>query len=105
MNNTTDDGGPAFARPVGSYVDMSVSGIRDTVASNASPGMSLRDYFAAAALQGIMSSEDFGFPADASRGLGSFPHKVAKWSYEFADAMIEAKRCREAMATTTTIGP
>jgi len=42
------------------------------------PGMSLRDYFAAAALTGLLrESED---------------NDVAKLAYQFADAMMEARQ-------------
>lgn len=42
------------------------------------PGMSLRDYFAAAALTGLLrESED---------------NDVAKLAYQFADAMMEARK-------------
>jgi hypothetical protein len=44
-------------------------------------GMTIRDYFAAKAMQGMMSKTDF----DAYYG------DVAKWSYELADAMLKAR--------------
>jgi hypothetical protein len=46
--------------------------------------VSLRDYFAAAALQGILSSHsgEVSLPDDA---------KAAKWSYQAADAMLAAR--------------
>ena len=53
-------------------------------------GMTLRDYFAAKAMQGLMSrieqgGFDFGkYPDDAKR--------VALWSYDLADAMLEARK-------------
>jgi hypothetical protein len=49
-------------------------------------GMSLRDYFAGQALSGHLASytgEDCGIPpAD----------RAAKWAYEYADAMLKARR-------------
>ena len=45
-----NDGGTAF--PIQHSVEYA--------APNASPGMSLRDYFAAAALQGLLASGHFG---------------------------------------------
>ena len=55
-------GGPAF--PVGNV-----------------NGMSLRDYFAAKALQGVM----------ACNGVYDDEKKLARWCYEQADAMLEAR--------------
>jgi len=50
----------------------------------------LRDYFAAKALQGILSS-----PAEFTcegKKIGYAESKVAKLAYVFADAMIEARK-------------
>lgn len=44
-------------------------------------GMTLRDYFAAKALQGVM----------ACNGVYDDEAKLAKWCYEQADAMLEAR--------------
>lgn len=47
------------------------------------PGMTLRDYFAAMAIQGLLSTEYY-------RGT---PHKfVAEEGYRVSDAMIEARK-------------
>lgn len=46
-------------------------------------GMSLRDYFAAKAMQGVLSS-----PSDPESMAA-----LAEWSYRVADAMLEA-RCK-----------
>ena len=48
-------------------------------------GMTLRDYFAAAALQGLMAQYD---PED------ELEHHIAKWSYKAADAMIRAREAK-----------
>ena len=66
--STIDNGGPAF--PVGSG-DMRDPG-----------GMSLRDYFAAKAMQGLMAS-----PSDPAS-----VEIAAEWSYKVADAMLEARK-------------
>ena len=63
-----DNGGPAF--PVGS------GDMRDPV------GMTLRDYFAAKAMQGLMAS-----PSDPAS-----VEIAAEWSYKVADAMLEARK-------------
>jgi hypothetical protein len=44
-------------------------------------GMTLRDYFAAKALQGIMVDPMMTISAD----------KIADWAYEMADAMLKAR--------------
>lgn len=49
-------------------------------------GMSLRDYFAAKALQGMLSAE-----CDDKMCAWSNPDKAAEWSYQFADAMLVAR--------------
>lgn len=46
-------------------------------------GMSVRDYFAGKALQGLVASCTNG--QEVAPGLG------AKWCYEMADAMLEAR--------------
>lgn len=59
------DGGPAFP-------------CEDPTSSDPQEGMSLRDYFAAKAMNGILAGDDT--MDDAS--------KLARWAYEIADAMI-----------------
>ena len=53
-------------------------------------GMSLRDYFAAAALQAILSSPHTDGNGD------NFRKEVAKASFQMADAMISARKQRDA---------
>jgi hypothetical protein len=48
-------------------------------------GMSIRDYFAAAALQGMMAQFD---PEN------ELEHHIAKWSYKAADAMLKAREVK-----------
>ena len=51
------------------------------------PDITLRDYFAAKALQGFLTREDaFNFEM-----YKQDPWRVAVWSYEAADAMIKAR--------------
>jgi hypothetical protein len=73
MNTKPDskDGGPAF--PVTPPRDVTFTA-----------GMSLRDYFAAAALTGICSSGTL--PSDA---------KASQWAYEYADALLAARERKE----------
>ena len=74
MSVPINDGGPAFARDshmgkqIGLYVQQQ--------------GMSLRDYFAAAALQGNLIEPTAN------------NDEVAKWAYSLADAMLKAKEAK-----------
>lgn len=70
-----DDGGPAFPTNESNYS-----------ANWACPGMTLRDYFAAKALQGLL--------ADLPKMLygANWKADVAGTSYEIADAMMEARK-------------
>lgn len=52
-------------------------------------GMDLRDYFAAKAMQGILTDENFHYAAwDNSP---DWTENVAMYAYEMADAMIKAR--------------
>jgi hypothetical protein len=64
-----NDGGPAFP----------------TAFQLHSKGMTMRDYFAAAALQGMMAQFD---PEN------ELEHHIAKWSYKAADAMLKARSAK-----------
>ena len=66
---TKDTSGPAFPTPRYERGDMY------------SLGMTLRDYFAAKAMQ-----------AWISRGDDSGENGIAKWAYEMADAMLKARQ-------------
>lgn len=70
MSTEINDGGPAFPTPRYERGDMY------------SLGMSLRDYFAAKAAQGIMSASSEG---------GYLAPEVATEAYEMADAMLKAR--------------
>jgi len=50
--------------------------------TNISTGMTLRDYFAAKAMQAILGDPDYSNPDD----------KLAAASYSIADAMLEARK-------------
>jgi hypothetical protein len=67
MSNT-NTGGPAFP---------------STHPHGQDEGMTLRDYFAAKAMQGLLAS----LPSDTTL----YDSNVAKWSYEMADAMLKAR--------------
>jgi hypothetical protein len=72
-----DDGGPAFP------TEESLGDDRE--------GMSLRDYFAAKALQGLLAAPDFAVQAAAARGNGDVPLGTAMFCWEYADAMLKAR--------------
>lgn len=73
MMEKTNDGGPAFPLPLGNEdIDPSVS------------GMTLRDYFAAKAMQGMISAQVGNECMGKKIG-------VAGIAYEFADAMLFAR--------------
>jgi len=73
MNNK-DTSGPAF--PV--HPDM--AGQLNCIPSSSDAGMSLRDYFAAKAMQGMM--------VDVEQPKCNY---IAKTAYEMADAMLKAR--------------
>lgn len=73
--NAKDNGGPAFPAP-----DL---GEQDFFQKGAYPGMTLRDYFAAQAMNGSMAS--------CAPDQDITPRLMAKWSYEMADAMLKAR--------------
>lgn len=52
--------------------------------THAFTGMSLRDYFAAKAMQGVIAS--------AKEPLYIKPSICAPWAYEMADAMLKARQ-------------
>ena len=74
MSEQINDGGPAFP------MNASTGDPRDGVYCQ--NGMSLRDWFAGQALVGYLSG---------STSIGGTKSDAAKWAYEFADAMIEAR--------------
>jgi hypothetical protein len=77
---TKPDGGPAFPSDPAFYGD------------KAGPGMSLRDYFAAAALQGWLAGPCDGHTmdeyADEPEAFAEHQAEVARACYAYADAML-----------------
>ncbi len=77
------DGGPAFPSEIVNITDNNILYAGHVVPPDArgnAPGMSLRDYFAAAAMSGALAHPG----ADISYGL----REVAKRCYAMADAML-----------------
>lgn len=78
--STTNDGGPAFPFDwVGFQPTTGEQVVREQF-----PGMSLRDYFAAKALQMIVINDVTGRPEN-------FREHYSKGAYEWADAMLKAR--------------
>jgi len=82
-----NDGGPAF--PV--EREMDERGNSGCVRSFMFPGMSLRDYFAAKAMQGELACQS---PELGEYSTGASVAGLAQVSYEIADAML-AEREKE----------
>lgn len=83
MSNQINDGGPAFpcvyySDPIGSI------GPQITIKG----GMTLRDYFAAAALQGLLGNSEFHVETDVESEI---PNAIATYAYQAADAMLKAR--------------
>jgi hypothetical protein len=72
-----DTGGPAFPVP----------GLHE---NSDYDGMTLRDYFAAKAMQGLIAHEERAKQL-GSHNLGDFDVRVAICAYRYADAMLEAR--------------
>ena len=82
MSNQINDGGPAFpcvyySEPIGSIgPQLTIKG-----------GLSIRDYFAAAALQGLIASR-------GSMSTRFLAEDDASYVFEIADAMIRAREVK-----------
>lgn len=82
MAKTKTDGGAAFPLAGGEGVD----------APNSQFGMTLRDYFAAAALPAVMQARTALGNVDISEGqLDLSQESIAEECYELADALLEAR--------------
>lgn len=85
MSNQIDDGGPAFPRPLSELSDDS-----DGEVAQAYEGMSLRDYFAAKAMQGCLAYSHCN-PNTGNYHENSNPEYVATTAYCYANAMLAAR--------------
>ena len=84
-------GGPAF--PVREILERDEKGVPHSYEIS-SAGMTLRDYIAAKALQGFLSSEyvsDFNKEIGSYRTDADFRRNLATNAYLYADAMIAAR--------------
>ncbi len=83
----TEDGGPAFPR-TGHEIDRFNSSVFDTLPQ---VGMTIRDFFAAAALTGLLSAETEDWNYDNGDGTNDC-ERAADAAYHFADAMIAHRK-------------
>lgn len=93
MSTERKDGGPAFPFQGVEFqeIDKTRPGVK-TLVDVTNPGMSLRDYFAAKAMQGrtdYMSADADG----VERNMSSLD-LLAKRAYRMADAMLEAREAK-----------
>jgi hypothetical protein len=79
-----DDGGPAFPRPASVQTTYDYKGRERTLTREAQDGLSLRDYFAAKAMAGLLADSE----------MKGSPAHFAEYAYEYADAML-AQRQKE----------
>jgi len=56
-------------------------------------GMTLRDYFAAKAMQGLIARESSG--AFNFEACPNDPWRVAQWAYDVADEMLKARKSHD----------
>ena len=96
--STINDGGPAFPmqepQAIHAYAVAAIDGITDPderdraylkARAEAVGGASLRDYFAAKAMQGLLAAQVHGFNDQPAKG------PFASMAYEMADAMLAAR--------------
>lgn len=81
------DGGPAFPSLHYKAVEFGEEG-RDYAAFE---GMTLRDYFSAKAMQGILASEGRPFPRELKKDQDTLASWLADQSYFMADAMLKER--------------
>lgn len=85
MNNTKNTGGPAFPTAMEEH--------HEGVLHFDMPGMTLRDYFAAKAMQALTQSEQFLREASEWRKIDGedVEDAIAGSAYDLADAMLKAR--------------
>ena len=88
MKINKDTGGPAYPSIVSNSTENDMIGFEGEVIKPGHQvqygGMTIRDYFAAAVMQGVLSNGNTIFNEGWMKGL-------ARGSYEIADAMLEAR--------------
>jgi hypothetical protein len=81
-----NDGGPAFPIPIAGCSD---GGVYNTLEQSAGRlgGISMRDYFAAKAMQALITKSHGEDTTGGSKGVPL----VAKYAYDYADEMLKAR--------------
>ena len=86
-----ETGGPAFPTQINNSGNAVIKGFNGEEIKahtfSAYPGMNLRDYFAAKALQGLISTSG----APCLLGMGGCENDTASTAYKLADAMLAAR--------------
>lgn len=77
---------PAFPQPFIYEPDKGASGVYTSAFDVGFGGLTIRDYFAAKALQGMLASND-----EDKMVAWTNAEKAAAWSYLFADAILAAR--------------
>ena len=100
---TKPDGGPAFPLPVVYDQHNGSITVEEVIGGNGKSGLSMRDYFAAAALTGVLGHQDAiskGCVQAVTENVGTgkpvvgFTEILARACFAYADAMI-AERNKE----------
>lgn len=84
-----EDGGPAFPGAQQKFVSSGHGGTIELFRGDVPSGMTLRDYFAAAALTGLLgtiATTEGALPGAAGRAI------KCEVAYEYADKMLEARK-------------
>ena len=84
MNDKTN-GGPAFPTDYVKHVQQEVGNY--VAITEHSPGMTLRDYFAAKAMQGMAAGDE----AQGVVFQASYLELISRQAYQIADAMLAAR--------------
>ena len=88
ISKCKDTGGPVYPSIVSNNTENNLIGFEGEVIKPGHQvqygGMTIRDYFAAAAMQGVLSNSSTKFNEGWMKSL-------AKGAYEIADAMLEAR--------------
>lgn len=92
--NKIDDGGPAFPVEVTRDLNGELVGAQTGIDTGWATGLSLRDYFAGQVISVLISN--FTDPI-ASGTRSCIPRACAK-AYEFADAMLAARKLNETLS-------
>lgn len=89
MNTSTNDGGPAFPSLNSEMTGIDSNGV-ERFDTEESGGMSLRDYFAAKAMQSVLDGSWPDLQLVPQSGLEPIENS-AMFAYQIADAMIQAR--------------